>query len=250
MSSFVYPRLDPAAARALLIERAPLESSQLFALSELKHNRASPSATGGQVVPERKLASVRDAIREAAENAGYPRPLARGQAQTFDRPCGSELLRIMNIVPADAASVGVWSFLTLVVVPEIGSWRFPGAPESRMLGKPRNVLRRLWWRAWALGPDLDAAPDGCAPLGEDEFVQIMERTTLGGNIRTARAIQNALWRAELNGLDVARSELMRQLARRVRGQRSHLALDVLDGAELDLLLDHLVATGVAALRGG
>ncbi|GAA1899065.1 hypothetical protein GCM10009773_28720 [Williamsia serinedens] len=78
----------------------------------------------------------------------------------------------------------------------------------------------------------------------------MERTTLGGNIRTARAIQNALWRAELNGLDVARSELMRQLARRVRGQRSHLALDVLDGAELDLLLDHLVATGVAALRGG
>ena len=36
------------------------------------------------------------------------------------------------------------------------------------------------------GPDLETAPEGCEPLGEDESVQIMERPSLGGNRRTAK----------------------------------------------------------------
>ena len=85
------------------------------------------------------------------------------------------------------------------------------------------------------------APDGCDAPGEDESVQIMERPSLGGNRRTARALQAALWRAEGQGLTMPRSELMRQLARRLRAVKSHIALDSLDDDSLAGLLDSLCA---------
>jgi hypothetical protein len=238
--TLLYPRLDPATARRLLAARADATFRELEDMAALEHPEAAPSATGGHPASLENLRKVQVVIREVAERSGYPRPLA-GSTQRFDRPCGSALYQTMDIVPADAAEEGVWSFLTLVVVPEIGPWRFPRQSEERMLGHPRNVLRRLWWRSWALGPDLEASPSGCEPLGEDESVQIMERPSLGGNRRSAHALQNALWRAEGSGLGVPRSELMRQLARRLRAAKSHLSLDALDDHQLAGLLDRLTA---------
>ncbi len=194
------------------------------------------------------LAKIQESVRRVADEAGFPDALSHGSEQAFDRPCGSVLYRTMDIVPADAAEDGVWTFLSVVVLPEIGPWRFPSRAEDRLLGRPRNALRRLWWRAWAFGENLDEAPDGCGPLGEDEFVQVMERPSLGGNQRTARAIRDALWRAEQAGLSVPRSELMRELTRRLRAERSHRALDVLNDAELTSLLDSIAATSIARLQ--
>ncbi|WP_243058320.1 hypothetical protein [Nocardioides sp. SR21] len=246
MGSLLYPRLPRAIAQSLILARTNALLSDLAAESVLSHPDAEPSATGGHPVDADRLGEVRLAIRHIAEEAGYPRPLGTS-TQSFDRPCGSSLFRLMDIVPADAAEEGVWSFLTLVVVPEIGPWRFPGRSEERLLGRPRNVLRRTWWRAWALGPDLERAPDGCTPLGEDESVQIMERPSLGGNRRTARALQAALWRAEQTGLPAARSEVMRELARRLRAVKSHISLDALDDDALSDLLDRLTGEALKSL---
>lgn len=238
VGSLLYPRLPRNVARRIVVERSTVSHSDLYQSANLSHPDAEPSATGGHPADRTKLEQVQETIRQVAEQAGYPKPLG-GSTQAFDRPCGTELLKHMDIVPADAAEEGIWSFLTLVVVPEIGPWRFPAQAEERMIGRPRNVLRRTWWRAWALGPDLNQAPEGCEPLGEDESVQIMERPSLGGNRRTARALQAALWRAELDGLSVPRSELMRQLARRLRATKSHLSLDAIDDDSLSGLLDGL-----------
>lgn len=236
--NLLYPRLGRAAAQRILAERSGATLDELYGLGALEHPDASPSATGGHPVSIEKLRDVQTAIREVATAANFPKPIA-GSTQTFDRPCGSALYRLMEIVPADAAEEGVWSFLTVILVPEVGPWRFPRQPDDRILGRPRNVLRRLWWRAWALGPDLEVAPDGCEPLGEDESVQIMERPSLGGNRRSARALQEALWRAEREGISVSRSELMRQLARRLRATKSHVSLDAIDDRLLSELLGRI-----------
>lgn len=246
-ANLLYPRLPRSAAQRLIVERAGLPLDELVSMSALKHPDAEPSATGGHPVPVSKLDEVRSAIRDVAKFADYPRLLG-GSTQSFDRPCGTQLFDLMGIVPSDAADEGVWSFLTLVVVPEIGPWRFPSQTEERLIGRPRNVLRRTWWRAWALGPDLEVAPSGCEPLGEDESVQIMERPSLGGNRRTAHALQAALWRAEQAGLTVPRSELMRQLARRLRGTKSHISLDALEDEALHDLLDRLSADALTSLK--
>ena len=244
----LYPRLPRGTAKKLIADRLGAGLPELRAQGALNHLDAEPSATGGHPADSTKLLELQSAIRQVAERAGYPDPLG-GSTQRFDRPVGTMLFRMMGIVPADAAEEGVWSFLTLVLVPEIGPWRFPAQAEDRLLGRPRNVLRRTWWRAWALGPDLEHAPEGCEPLGEDEFVQIMERPSLGGNRRTARALQAALWRAERSGLVVPRSELMRQMARRTRAVKSHIQFDVLPDDLLTALLDRLVDESLQDLGG-
>ncbi len=246
-SNLLYPRLEASSARSILADRADATFQELEGMAALEHADAAPSATGGHPAQLDKLRDVQALIRVAAAAAGYPHPLG-GSTQNFDRPCGTALYRTMNIVPADAADEGVWSFLTIIVVPEIGPWRFPRQSEERMLGRPRNVLRRLWWRAWAIGPDLETAPEGCEPLGEDESVQIMERPSLGGNRRTAQAFRDAVWRAELGGLPVARSELVRQMARRLRAARSHRSLDSISATQLSELLDGIRAESLAALN--
>lgn len=246
-STLLYPRLPRSVAKGLILERGSASPHELRRMAALSHPEAEPAATGGHPVDAEKLREVQSSIRHIADEAGYPRPLGGG-TQNFDRPCGTALFSLLDIVPADAAEEGVWSFLTLVLVPEIGPWRFPAMSEDRLIGHPRNVLRRTWWRAWALGPDLSRAPAGCEPLGEDESVQIMERPSLGGNRRTAAAIQSAIWRAEIAGLTMPRSELMRQLARRLRAVKSHIALDSLDDESLAGLLDGLCVEATKGTR--
>ena len=192
--TLLYPRLPRSVAKSLILDRVGATVLELTGLSALSHPDAEPSATGGHPVDSAKLREVQQAIREVAERAGFPDPL--GGPPNLRPPCGTTLLRSDGHRPRRCGRGG------RLVIPHAGprardrTVALPSTPEDRLVGHPRNVLRRTWWRAWALGPDLSHAPDGCEPLGEDESVQIMERPSLGGNRRTARALQAALWRAE------------------------------------------------------
>jgi hypothetical protein len=245
--ALIYPRLPREEGRTLAARTADVAPADLRAHSALSHPAAAPAPTGGTPADPQQISLVRDTVRAAADASGFPAPLPRGGEQGFDRPCGTAIFAVMQIVPADAASEEVWTFLSTVVLPEIGPWRFPERAEERILGRPRNVLRRLWWRAWSLGPDLTWSPAPCTPLGEDEFVGIMERPSLGGNPRTARAVRDALWRIERAGLTAARSEVARELTRRLRAVVPHVCVDALTQPELDSLLDELGTAAVRAL---
>jgi hypothetical protein len=245
--NLLYPRLPREEGRKLLLGQSAMDLRGLYEVAALDHPAAAPAATGGRPVEQSRLELVQRAVRDAAVQAGYPDPLPRGSEQRFDRPCGTALFEVMRIVPADAATEDVWTFLSLVVVPEIGPWRFPERAEDRILGRPRNVLRRLWWRAWALGPDLDVAPEGCTPFGEDEFVGIMERPSIGGNPRVACAVRDSIWRAEAIGSGVGRSDVAREVTRRFRAFMSHIAVDALGDEELSALLDEIVDTSLASV---
>lgn len=242
--NYLYPRLSDTGARALLSDLRGLPLEELFDRSGLTHPDAAPAATGGKPADTERLKRVRDVVRAVALDYGYPQPLRQSRQAEFDRLCATLLFREMGIVPADAATKQVWSFLTLVLLPEITWWRFRVHTEERLLGGIRNTFQRLWWRSWALGPDLTAVPSGCVPFGEDDYVQVMERPTLGGNQRVARAIQDAVWRVDLSAVDISRSHLMRGLVIRVRAERSHIALDLLTESQLTSLFDVLVARAI------
>lgn len=244
----LYPRLPREEGRRLILAQHGMPLDALHESGDIAHTSAAPAATGGIPVDSDRLSLLQTVIREVAAEAGYPNPL-QSRTQMFDRPCGTAIYDVMDIVPADAAAEDVWSFISLVLAPEIGPWRFPERAEERLLGRPRNVLRRLWWRAWALGPDLDAAPDGCAPFGEDEFVGIMERPSIGGNPRTARAVRDAVWRAEVSGVTLPRSELAREITKRFRSFLPQLCIDVVSDTDLEGLLDDVAAQSVVAMQG-
>jgi hypothetical protein len=246
-SGFVYPRLPRAAARQLVEERSDWSTDQLRQASATSHPAAAPAAAGN-VVPDQRLSRVREAVRTALSQADPPLPPQLGaRVAEFDRTVGCELYNGMQILPGDAASEGVWSFMTLVLLPELGPWRFPDGGDKRYLGVPRNVLRRTWWRAHVLGPDLGGHPDGSPYLGEDELVQIFERPTLAANPWVARAVVASIFRAAPE-ITVARSQFVRDLTRRLLRLTPLVSLDALPEKELDDLLDDLVAQSKVALQ--
>lgn len=248
IGAFVYPRLQRTCSLAIIEKTRAWDLEELASSSSTDHPEAAPIATGTRVGSAR-LEEVRDRVRRAAIDRGYPEPLRRGREWTFDSAAGQALYETMGIIPADAAAEGVWSFLSLVLLPELGPWRFPDRAQDRLLGHPRNVLRRSWWRAHVLGPDLGAAPDGQQPLGEDELVQIMERPTLAANPVVARAVRDGIFRGA-GRVPAARSEFARDLTKRVLRLTPLVALDLLDEHALAVLVDELIDRSAAAFNAG
>jgi hypothetical protein len=244
--SLLFPRLGALNGKMIIAERGGLSLLQLEKLGAVTHPQAAPGAVAGTPATVGLIRDVQEGIRGIAREAGYPKSM---NGRLFDTECARFLYETLKIVGSEAAEDGVWTFLSVVVVPEIAAWRFPKKSEERVLGKPRNVLRRLWWRAWAFGPDLGAAPDGCTPLGEDELVQIMERPTVSGRPETAQAIRRALWRAEIAGLPASRSYLNREIAQRARAIQTQISFEALTEDQFDSLLDELaVEAGPVALK--
>jgi hypothetical protein len=138
--------------------------------------------------------------------------------------------------------------MSLVLLPDVALWRFPNRDGregyERIIGRPRNVFRRLWWRCQALGAEEDG-PGG--RLLEDEAVAIMERPTLGGDRRVALAIASEHLRRVDAGLASARTEIMRQAMKRLRRLSSVTMLGALDDGSLEGVIREVFSGAVDAV---
>jgi hypothetical protein len=231
----VYPRLPTATAYELLAEYSLLTVAELRAHSAAEHPRTQWYPTAPARVGPEELQDLRDVVRRVAARHGYPDLQAQRSPNytRFDQDLGPEMYRVMRIVPADAADEGVWSFLSLVLLPDVSLWRFPNRQHrddyERIVGRSRNVFRRIWWRAYAFGAD----PGGpSSQLLEDEAVAIMERPTLGGDPRVARAIATAHLERVRERPGLPRTEVMRQATKRIRRLASVLTIGALDDSQL------------------
>lgn len=144
---------------------------------------ASPRATGGTPVTQQHLQALRAKASESL--TGLDELGANEAVAEFDRRISAVLWDTLDMVPAEAASMEVWWFLGLAVLPGTAALRFPLSSTARHVGPPRrHVLRRLWFRRQALGDLLDASAN---PLVEDELVGLTERTIFVSDPRLARA---------------------------------------------------------------
>lgn len=244
---YVYPRLPKVPAVQLLEKLTPMSIEEAAGTTALSHPDAAHVATGGQPVPAQLLQEAAREVRRIAEAQGFPRPLTRPTWTKFDVPCADALHQLMQIVPADAASEGVWSFLTLVILPDIAKWRYAEMTPERFLGHPRNTFRKLWWRAEVIGEESTLwEGDWGNPLGEDEYVAIMERPSLAGNAEFARCLAAAVrWKSRRQRR--ARSELMRDVAKRAIRLLPVICVDALDSEELQDIALQLAGESVAAV---
>lgn len=183
-----HKRLDTDDAMSVVAEmigRSPADCAHLVSFN---HSKAYPPPISRPLAGEEYLRELRDGVIQDSEPFGYPH---RAQAKSshfsrFDAQLGNRLLQHLRITPHEAGLEEVWNFLTLVVLPDIAVWRYPNENANpaydRWLGRPRNVLRKAWWRAYSLGPTLNLK------IGEDEGVAVMERPTFGSNPTLARVI--------------------------------------------------------------
>lgn len=241
---FIYPRLLRVTALDVLsdITGRPLE--ELRSGAATSHPAAEYYATGNRV-PEGQLRGIAEAVRAKADELGFPRPPGTARQGRFDRAMPALLYKNMRIVPADAASEGVWSFLTLILLPDVAVWRFRQQTQERLIGRPRNVFRRYWWRARSLG----ASPgDPASELGEDQLVQIMERPSICGSRKLARTFARIVIRAATRDPDVGIEPLMRDAAKRLVRLTPFVCFEALPEDQLTSQLSGLVETSTAALK--
>jgi hypothetical protein len=243
-----YPRLPLPVARRLFEETRDSLIEELSRRTDVTHPAAEWHPTVPGRVDANTLHGLRDAVLLIAKEYGYPDLQLRGRHRTFDQQVGAALHRLMDIAPAEAAAGGIWSFLALVLMPDVAAWRFPDRKPERMIGTDylfganSHVFTRLWARAAVLSEETNNQ------LGEDEAVALFERSTIGGDPRLARTIADTLVTTGAAHQDLARSKIMRDAMKRVRRLAVFVCFPALDDGPLRLMIKECFNQTVVALR--
>ena len=252
----LYPRLLKSDEKRLAARLATMSIENAREESSTEHPDAVYAATGGHRVRKGDLELLQTAMRELAQQCGYPEQPDDQQRRRFDATSGQLLYEKMQISPAEAAHPGVWIFMACVLLPDVVRWRFPGAAdrtsEDRFLWKSRgvrNTFGRVWWRAYILyQPETENPFELLYLLGEDELVQIMERPGIAGSPALAKQICRSFINVSITATGIARSDLLRDAMKRLRRLLVMTSFDALEEAVLQELVDGIFAESITALR--
>jgi Family of unknown function (DUF6339) len=239
-----YPRLSSAVARPLFQEQKDLPIEELDRFIGTSYPKQEWHPTIPTRVTPSELSELRSTVLDIARAHGFPQPQPRGGHTLFDRQLATYLWDHMRLVPAEAAAGGVWSFLSLVLLPDVAAWRYPDRHPVRFIGRDvmigtsnRHVFGRLWVRAYVFGPEL------LHRLIEDNFEGIFGRPAFGGSARVARAIGATMVRTMDEHQVTNSQELLRDAMKRLLRLASIVQFNALDDDQLsDLLIDAFTAS--------
>lgn len=245
---FLYPRLLSGQAKSLHEVYKSMPVRALAGKVATEHESAVYAATGGDRISASGLRDLREKVVALARGAGFPNESRRDLRANFDLRLAELLHAEMGIVPAEAASGDVWSFLALVLLPDIAYWRYPMPPGDRVLGTDitRHVFGRLWWRAHLVHSQGDPAPyEALHILGEAAFDQIYSRRkALGASPHLVKAILRVWDGLNLDGLE--EREILRDFLKRLLRLAPILLFEALDDRSLDAELRAVARESVMA----
>ncbi|MFE4392779.1 MULTISPECIES: DNA cytosine methyltransferase [Streptomycetaceae] len=257
--AFLMPQLLPAAVDGLCVELKDRTVEELRTRAAVSHPAMYYAATGGRRLPADRLAALREAVVAVAAENGFPaqsdRPPARRAAARFDTEVARLLYKDAGIIPAEALSPQLWAFLSLVVMPDVAAWRFPGFNPRRVTGRDitRHVFGRLWWRAHLVGGerlDPDDLYDALSVLGEEAFDQVFaRRTSIGASSHLVCGILRVWQEFDIPDEEVADRQVFRDFLKRILRLRAFVSFDALDEKELDEELRTLVQESLATVTG-
>lgn len=249
-SPTTYPRLPQSVAESLLSEQRNFSGDQLTECAAIFHPRQEWHPTIPSRVTKEDLQQLRSDVIDLAFAHGYPNYQPRGGYASFEQKLAFLLYDRMRIVPAEAAVGAMWSFLALVLLPDVTAWRWPDGQPYRfigadlLIGNNRHAYGRLWARVHVLGSYASAG------LSEDNMVQILERSTFGGDERLAREIASVHLRTLSSSSNLASQDLMRDAMKRLRRLAILVAFIALSDSQLREVLDDVFMASEAALQSG
>lgn len=240
MNSLLIPRLSTSEASKILTDHArSLEGGALpEELVRLEDVPGTPNPTGGAAASPADVQRWRWEVVELLDGIDTH---SREGRDALGVALGQAIEDVIHPVPADVAHDGTWSYLSLVVFPDVVNRRWPGEvrnarlilPDERWIGhqtttRDRNYLK-LSWRRWIILGEVmrEARPR----LGEDEFGALLERTAVARNRRlvTAAARTIILRGPRYPG---GRMEFARQFMKRIAERTGPLLLDILSDEEI------------------
>lgn len=247
--SVLLPRLSGLAAETLLdriLEADDLSWSGFDAANLPTEVRFAP--TGGSWVDPRELRQFREGLVSIAREHGFGATGSKSASARFDAALSAWLFQQELFQSGEALRDDVWSFVGVVIAPDIVHWRF-GSSRERYLGGIRNTFQRLWFRARCLdrGAGAEDRWGLLVSLTEDALVQITERPSIGADAVLARALGEAWVRASSHIGKGRMEDVMRLAILRLRIRNEIRALYLLPEQELAVLLDELFGSAAQAL---
>lgn len=195
---------------------------------------AVPNATGGRAPTADDIDHWRGEVHVRVKD--LPASSTTEQA-LYAKELGRAIEDVIAPSRSDVAHDGTWSYLSLMLYPDLIARRWGLGPDGKLsidrwigaqLGRDRNYVK-LGWRNWTtLGELMDEARP---PLGEDEFLNLLERSSLARNTSLIRLATKKIIELDL-GHGIARSTFTRELMKRISFQTGPLLLDALDEREL------------------
>jgi hypothetical protein len=238
--SALWPRL-PEAVATELYEKVLVGSE----FSPAVHHPEQIYAPVGGRVSEATIRGLLDEATALATEYGYPNKAGDAMRIEFDRAAAPVVRSHVDISWAEAGNRGVWSFISLVVLPHLTAWRFGTTNRERWLASDltRHTWARLWWQAVVFDDD----PALLRSLTESDLNALLERrTSIGGDPRLVRALGSAV--VDTPTGTVPRRHLIRDVTRRLRRHLAFIDVRALTDAQLRAMCETLTTETVKRYR--
>jgi hypothetical protein len=255
--TLLIPQIAAGIAEPLLAELALARPADLDPGDELRYPKAITQPTGGLPITNALLKELREPIVTAARKHGFPgsRPTS---FLDFELEVAETLAQWPPLWDAEGTPSGealrsdCWTFITVVVLPDVALWRWPawGGEDSpggrswkgRMVGGMRNAFQRIFRRVMCLDRGVDH-PDRWGlirQLQEDDFSAILERPGLSSNREIAVCLgEEYLAMKQRLSLRTAgfRQEVYRQATKAIRAYGVVQPLDLMSAENRARLIE-------------
>jgi hypothetical protein len=202
------------------------------------------AAVGGRRISPEELEVIAEGVRSTAADFGFPRPASAPERVAFDRAASRVLRSSLDFTWAEAGSGAVWSFFSLVLLPDVTAWRFSDSVNrERWIASDltRHTWSRLWWQAEVFERD----PDLLDQFGEADLNQLLERRSIGGDKRLLVTLARCLIDADRG--EVTSRDLIRDATGRLMRRLAFVDPRSLGDSALSALAASIVAESVRAL---
>ena len=212
--------------------------------------------TGGQIINDENLEKLRNNVLEKAKEYGFPSTNQKSFLE-FEYEV-AKILSNWSYLWIDGEPSGesfrndFWSYLSIVIMPDIVSWRWGFPPEEeptkswsvRFIGGGRNAFQRIFRRILSLdrGPSHEDRFGLIRELKEDDFSNILERTSLGSNSRIAIPLAEEYLAMRQRRKDMKASNQLKIYREATKDLRSYgvvQSLDLIDANNLKELISEV-----------
>ena len=212
--------------------------------------------TGGQIINDENLEKLRNNVLEKAKEYGFPSTNQKSFLE-FEYEV-AKILSNWSYLWIDGEPSGesfrndFWSYLSIVIMPDIVSWRWGFPPEGeptkswsvRFIGGGRNAFQRIFRRILSLdrGPSHEDRFGLIRELKEDDFSNILERTSLGSNSRIAIPLAEEYLAMRQRRKDMKASNQLKIYREATKDLRSYgvvQSLDLIDANNLKELISEV-----------
>ena len=212
--------------------------------------------TGGQIINDENLEKLRNNVLEKAKEYGFPSTNQKSFLE-FEYEVAKILsnwsyLWINGEPSGESFRNDFWSYLSIVIMPDIVSWRWGFPPEGeptkswsvRFIGGGRNAFQRIFRRILSLdrGPSHEDRFGLIRELKEDDFSNILERTSLGSNSRIAIPLAEEYLAMRQRRKDMKASNQLKIYREATKDLRSYgvvQSLDLIDSNNLKELISEV-----------